>query len=128
MFPDCLAEEMSSGTEDAELPLGRFAAELDDLGIVSDDGDGAAEGCAGDLVAVELYVLPAHSVDFGLTVVAVVEELPLRGNRDVRHGLIDRKLQSLLNSEHYRWIISGDDLSSPSATLTATREHGKIEN
>lgn len=74
--------------------MGRFAAELDDLGVVADDGDWATEGGAGDLVAAELHVLPAHVIDLGLTVVPVVEELPLRGNRDIRHRNIPR-LQSL---------------------------------
>lgn len=85
VFPDGLGELDTSTVEDAELAEGRFGMELDDLGVVADDGDWATVGRAGNLVAVEVDVLPAHSVKLGLTIITVVEELPLGGDRDVRH-------------------------------------------
>jgi len=60
--------------------------ELDDLGVVSDDGNRPAEWRDSDLGAGEVDVLPRHRVELGLAVVAVVEELPLRGDGDIGHG------------------------------------------
>ena len=77
VFPNGLGELNASGVEDAELAESGFGVKLYDLGVVTDDGDWATEGGAGDLVTAEVDVLPAHSVELGLTVVAVVEELPL---------------------------------------------------
>lgn len=80
VFPDGLSDLDARGVEDAEFAEGGFGVELDDLGIVADHGDWTTEGCAGDLVAAEVDVFPLHLVELGLTIVAVVEELPLRGN------------------------------------------------
>lgn len=79
MAPHGVGEEVAGGGEEAELAEGGLGVKLDDLGVVTDDGDGAAEGSGGDLVACEVDVLPPHWVELGLAVVAVVEELPLRG-------------------------------------------------
>lgn len=85
VLPDGLGELDAGAVEDAELAEGGLGVELDDLRVVSDDGDRPAEGRAGDLVPAEVDVLPAHTVELGLAVVTVVEELPLGGDRDVRH-------------------------------------------
>lgn len=85
VLPDGLGDEDACGVEDTELAKGGLGVELDDLGVVSDDGDGAAEGGAGDLVASEVDVSPLHGVELRLAVVSVVEELPLRCYREVRH-------------------------------------------
>lgn len=91
VLPDGLGEEDAGGVEDAELAEGGLGVELDDLGVVADDGDRTAERRAGDSVAAEVHVAPAHSVELGLAVVPVVEELPLGGDRDVRHRRRRRK-------------------------------------
>lgn len=91
VLPDGLGEEDAGGVKDAELAEGGLGVELDDLGVVADDGDRTAERSAGDSVAAEVHVAPAHSVELGLAVVPVVEELPLGGDRDVRHRRRRRK-------------------------------------
>lgn len=86
VLPDGVGEEEAGGVEDAELAEGGLSVELDDLGVVADEGDGTAEGGAGDLVAAQVDVLPPHRlVELGLAVVPVAQELPLRGHRHVRH-------------------------------------------
>ena len=80
MAPDGVGEGVAGGGEEAELAEGGLGVELDDLRVVADDGDGAAEGGGGDLVAGEVHVFPPHWVELRLAVVAVVEELPLRGH------------------------------------------------
>lgn len=84
--PDGVGEGAAGGGEEAELAEGGFGLELDDLGVVADDGDRTAERRGGDLSAGEVDVLPGERRELGLTVVAVVEELPLRRYRNVRHG------------------------------------------
>lgn len=86
MAPDGVGEGLTGGGEEAEFAEGGLAVELDDLGVVTDDGERAAEGGGGEFVASEVDVAPAHWVELGLTVVAVVEELPLRGYGDIGHG------------------------------------------
>lgn len=83
--PDGGGEGFAGGVEDVELPAGGFREKLDDLGVVADDGDRTAKGGGGDAVAGEVHALPLHGVDFRLTVVAVVEELPLGSDGDGRH-------------------------------------------
>lgn len=90
VFPNGFGDLDSGGVEDSELSESRFGVELDNLGIVANDGDWAAEGGTGDLVAAEIDVFPLHWVDFGLTVVPVVEELPFGGDRDCCHWRIFR--------------------------------------
>lgn len=85
VLPDGLGEEDAGGVEDAELAEGGLRVKLDDLRVVADDGDRAAERSAGDSVAAQVHVEPPHSVELGLPVVPVIEKLPLRGDRDVRH-------------------------------------------
>lgn len=79
MFPHGFRDLDAGGVEDAKFTEGGFGVELYDLGIVSDHGDWTTEWSTGDLVAAEIDVFPLHLVDFGLTVVVGVEELPLRG-------------------------------------------------
>lgn len=79
MAPDSIGEEVAGGGEDAEFAEGGLAVKLDDLGIIADDSEGTTEGSSGDFVASEVDVFPSHLVELGLTVVTVVEELPLRG-------------------------------------------------
>lgn len=85
MAPDGVGEGAARGREEAELAEGGLGMELDDLGVVADDGDRAAEGRNGNLGAGEVDVLPRHRVELGLAVVAVVEELPFRGDGDIGH-------------------------------------------
>lgn len=85
MAPDGVGEGAARGGEEAELTEGGLSVELHDLGVVADDGDGAAEGRGGDLGPGEVHVLPRHRVELWLAVVAVVEELPLRRDGDVGH-------------------------------------------
>lgn len=85
VLPHGLRDQDAGGVENPELAEGGLGVELDDLGVVADHGDGAAEGGAGDLVAAEVDVLPPHRVELGLAVVAVVEEQPLRRDGHVRH-------------------------------------------
>lgn len=89
--PDGVGDGAAGGREEAEFAEGGLGVELDDLGVVSDDGDRASEGSDGDLGAGEVDVLPRHRVELGLAVVAVVEELPLRGDGDIGHGGGGRK-------------------------------------
>lgn len=51
---------------------------LYDFGIVADHGEWTTEGSSGDFVPSEVDVFPSHWIEFGFTVVTVVEELPLR--------------------------------------------------
>lgn len=83
----------AGGIEDSELSKSRFSVELDDLGIVSNDGDWTAIRGASKLVAIKVDVFPFHGVDLWFAVVAVVEELPLRCDRHRRrrHGGGERK-------------------------------------
>lgn len=82
MVPGDGGEGDAGGVEDEELAAGGLGVELDDLRIVADGGDGAAEGGACDAEAREVHAgAPLEGVELGLAVVAVVEELPLR-----RHG------------------------------------------
>lgn len=86
VFPDGFGDEDAGRVENAELSEGGFGVELDDLGVVADDGYRTAERGAGDFVAAQVDVFPSHLVELGLTVVPVVDELPLRGHRNVGHG------------------------------------------
>lgn len=71
----------AGGVEDAEFAEGGFGVELDDLGVVADDGDWAAEGSAGDFVASEIDVLPLELIELGFTVIVfVAEKLPFGGD------------------------------------------------
>ena len=82
IFPGSGGEEIARGGENAEAAAGRLGPELDDLGVVADRGDRAAEGGAGDAVAAEVEASadrgPAHGVEEQLAVETVVEELPFR--------------------------------------------------
>lgn len=73
VFPDGFGGLDAGGVEDSEFSEGGFGVELDDLGVVTDDGNWAAEGGTGNLVSTEVDVLPLHWVDFRLPVVPVVE-------------------------------------------------------
>ena len=73
MFPDGLGDLDASRVENPEFPEGGFGVELDDLGVITDDGNWAAEGSSGNLISIEVDVLPLHWIDFRLPVVPVVE-------------------------------------------------------
>lgn len=87
MLPHGLRDQDAGRVENPELAERGLGVQLDDLRVVPDHGDGAAEGGAGDLVAAEVNVLPTHLVELGLAVVAVVQEQPLRRDGYVRHGV-----------------------------------------
>lgn len=94
VLPHGLRDQDARGVENPELPERGLGVQLDDLRVVPDHGDGAAEGGAGDLVAAEVDVPPPHRVQLGLAVVAVVEEQPLRRDGHVRHGRARRRGES----------------------------------
>lgn len=83
--PDGVGEGAAGGREETELAEGGLGVELDDLGVVADDGDGTAERGGGDFGPGKVDVLPGERGELGFAIVAVVEELPLRCNGDVRH-------------------------------------------
>lgn len=72
----------TGGVEDSEFSEGGFGVELDDLGVVADDRDWAAEGGAGEFVAAQINVFPFHGVESRFPVVAVAEREPLGGDSD----------------------------------------------
>jgi len=69
---------MTGGGKETKLPKSGLAVKLDDFGIVADHGERAAEGSGGDFVPSKVDVFPSHWIEFGFTIVTVVEELPLR--------------------------------------------------
>lgn len=85
MLPDGFGDEDTSGVEYAEFTERRFGVELDDLGVVADDGDRATEWGAGHLVAAQVHMFPPHLVYLQFPIETVAEKLPLRRNGDVRH-------------------------------------------
>lgn len=99
VFPDGLGDLDASRIENSEFPEGGFGVKLDDLRVITDDGNWAAKGGSGNLVSTEIDVLPLHWINFRLPVVPVVEQLPFRCHRDVSHinPDIDSRVPGTLN-------------------------------
>lgn len=87
MFPDGFGDENAGGVEDTEFTQGGFRVELDDLGIIADDGNWTAEWGAGHLVAAQIHVFPLHLVYLQFSIEAIQQHLPFRRDGDIRHCL-----------------------------------------
>lgn len=77
--PDGFGDLVAGGGEESEFAEGGFGVELDDFGVVADEGNGAAKGGAGDFVTGQVDVFPGEGVELGFAVVGVVQMLPFRG-------------------------------------------------